>query len=397
MVANGTVAERGTNGRAVTESGHGMTQDQIDLLKRTLCKDLTNDEFSLFCGQCRRTGLDPFARQIHAVKRSGRLVIQTGIDGFRLIAERTNETDGQDGPFWCGADGVWKDVWLEADAPPSAAKVIVYRRGQSRGYTGVARWVEYNQGTGCWPKLQSTMLAKVAESIALRKAFPQELSGLYTTDEMAQAEREDAPAVRHDPVVHQTSAIVNGGPAPSMMRVELLATLKQIGEMEKKTPEAMALELCGAMGIPNIDALPAERLEAACNSARKRFARLQAAAEAEPAVVPLPKADEHPVIQKEERYIGQDDEEPEPVPVAAKPAAQFAQKLPGDVVNQLITAMAEAGMTWQQVTGNGMAIIGRRLTADAQLSHLKLEEAARLKEHCQKAKVARQSKEIVPA
>lgn len=189
-----------------------FTPDQVDLIKRTICNGLSNDEFNLFLGQCRRTGLDPFSKQIHAVKRGGKLSIQVGIDGFRLVAERTGQTDGQDGPYWCGTDGIWKDVWLEK-AAPAAAKVTVYRKGQSRGYTGVARWAEFYQPSGgMWDRLPATMLAKVAETIALRKGFPQELSGVYSPEEMDQAGAAEVPHVngsiahtptgnapRHDP------------------------------------------------------------------------------------------------------------------------------------------------------------------------------------------------------
>ena len=82
------------------------TPDQVDLIRRTVTSgDVTDDELALFVAVCRRTNLDPFARQVHAIKRGGKLTIQTGIDGLRLIAQRTGQADGMDGPYWCGRTG----------------------------------------------------------------------------------------------------------------------------------------------------------------------------------------------------------------------------------------------------------------------------------------------------
>jgi phage recombination protein Bet len=165
-----------------------MTDDQVELIKRTIAVGATDNELKLFLYQCERTGLDPLAKQIYSIKRGGKMTTQIGIDGARLVAQRTGRYAGQDGPYWCGEDGVWRDVWLTKDKP-RAAKVNVYLLGVERGTPGVAHWDEYGQADSpMWKKMPALMLAKCAEMLALRKAFPQELSGLYAAEEMAQAD-----------------------------------------------------------------------------------------------------------------------------------------------------------------------------------------------------------------
>lgn len=182
---------------AITLPGD-IGEEAIRVLKETICRDLSDAELAYFLQVCRHKRLDPFGAQICAVKRQGQLTIQVQIGGLRATADRTGQVDGQDGPYWCGHDGQWADVWLSKD-PPAAAKVIVYRKGCSRPFVGVARYDEYVQmgkdrKTGkwgvnsMWRKMPSNQLAKCAEALALRKAFPEELSGLCSDDEMGQAD-----------------------------------------------------------------------------------------------------------------------------------------------------------------------------------------------------------------
>ena len=219
-----------------------LNREQLELIKRTIAVGATDDELSLFGQICQRTGLDPFARQIYAIKRGQTMTTQISIDGARLLAERSGDYAGQIGPQWCDMDGVWRDIWLE-NHPPAAARVGVLRTNWKEPLWAVARWASYAQTndrgpTGLWAKMPDVMLAKCAESLALRRAFPAELSGLYTTEEMSQADKSDA-----------IDLDVHGHPHKAAMAEKSLPAATQKTRTAPMRSEALVQQMCEKWGV----------------------------------------------------------------------------------------------------------------------------------------------------
>lgn len=200
---------------------------QLDLIKRTVANGTSDDEFALFIEVCKRTGLDPFSHQIYAIMRSSgkdshgqwqkRMTIQTGIDGYRALASRTRALAGIDDAQYDTEDG----------EHPRWARVTVYRwsHGQRCAFTATARWAEYAQYTvkdgqriltGKWTDMPWLMLGKCAEALALRKAFPVQISGVYTAEEMMQA---DNPPIVESTIVTPADAPATTAAAASAQRL----------------------------------------------------------------------------------------------------------------------------------------------------------------------------------
>ena len=172
-----------------------FNRDQIELVKRTVCKDATDDELQLFLNVCKRTGLDPFSRQIYAIKRwdsatkSNRVVFQTSIDGYRLTADRSQRyVPGPRPTYTYDANG--KLVSAVASVKKQTSD------GTWHTFEAEAFFAEYvgtnrdGVPTAMWLTKPHVMISKCAEALALRKGFPAELSGVYTHEEMDAASNE---------------------------------------------------------------------------------------------------------------------------------------------------------------------------------------------------------------
>ncbi len=164
---------------------------RIALVRKMYCKGASQEEFEVFIETCKRTGLSPLMKQIYCIMRTHKnveqMTIQVGIDGFRLIADRTGRyVPGRE------ANYTYDEKGKVATATAYVKKLV---GGEWHEIAATVRWEEFAAGGNFWQTMPHHQLAKVAEAHALRRAFPADLSGLYITEEMDQADREPAPRV----------------------------------------------------------------------------------------------------------------------------------------------------------------------------------------------------------
>lgn len=153
----------------------------LKVLKHTVAKGATDAEFALFVEYCKSTKLNPFKKEIWFIKAGDRLQLMTGINGYWTIANDHPAFDGAEGGL-IDKDGNWTKSVPGNDF--IGAWCRVYRKDRKYPMEGEAMMADYNSGVGLWKHKPRIMIKKVAESIALRKAFAQELGGLYTAEEM---------------------------------------------------------------------------------------------------------------------------------------------------------------------------------------------------------------------
>lgn len=215
---------------------------------------VSDAQMALFGEVCQRTGLDPFLRQCYLIPTGRGLAIHIGVDGLRLIGQRTGAITGVE-TFWCGPDGEWRDVWL-ADKPPAAAKVIVYRGG--RPFPAVVTYREFAGRSPNWQEKPAHQLAIVAERHAWRKACQHEIAGYSQTVQQTGA----AVALRDD---------LDEGAAPAVVDADAQAVDADSGEITSREEayadwleqHELALERKVPHAVPKRTATASELLDAA--------------------------------------------------------------------------------------------------------------------------------------
>lgn len=219
--------------------------EEWQALKETVAKGTSPAQFHVFVAACRSLGLDPFKKQVYCWADStaqGGITIYTSVAGLRALAVRTGHYRGQRGPFWCAADGVWTDEWI-SDTPPVACKFGVVSDLWDDVVWAVVRMASYAKTSGQWTKAPEHMLAKVAESLALRRAFPDATSGVYSDAEVGRGSPSvEAPEdyVDAEPVTTAANTLQHGRHTVDRATGEVLDAAPAVSEGSE--PSAFADE-----------------------------------------------------------------------------------------------------------------------------------------------------------
>jgi phage recombination protein Bet len=221
--------------------------ERRELFAKQILENATPAEVAVCVEICHRLQLDPFRRQIHFAKKGGRMLTMIGIDGHRAIADRTGLYEGQAPVQWCGPDGQWVDIWLSNGAP-AAARVAIYRKGFREPVVAVARTRSYAKG-GNWNQMPDVMIAKCAEALAIRKAFPQHFGGIYATEEISavQDDQVAGPAEPPAPGVHKMQ------PKPKETEVEDAEVI------DSPTAEELISSFVDATSMAHLNALTPDK------------------------------------------------------------------------------------------------------------------------------------------
>jgi phage recombination protein Bet len=254
---------------SIVHDQQSFTPAQRTALAHIGVENATDADVQVFFHVVKRTGLDPFARQIYMIGRKSqgtvKQTIQTGIDGYRLIGRRAANAAGATLSLkpvqWAHKDGGWRDVWMNQWGLPVAARVTIVRSGEE--FTATALFDEYKQTkfdgglTQMWNQRPAGQIAKCAEALAWRMAFPQDLSGIYVDEEMHQADvvrpaQVAAPRTAKDAVraavaapagpPHQEEPLNPDGISPAQTK-KLHASFGELGITEREDRLAYASKI----------------------------------------------------------------------------------------------------------------------------------------------------------
>ena len=235
----------------------GLSAEEWDVLRSSICKGFSDIEAKVFAYRCQALGLSPLAGQITAFKQGGGVIPIVTIDGYRSIAASIDPGYVVEIEY-LAADG-WVD-WIP-DEPATQCRARVWRSNAQRPVTKAVSRREFAGRGGPWSNMPNHMLAKVAETHALRMAYPQTLAGTLAPEEASQVQAAQPAAVtditptQSLPAMPKAAAVVVTDQQLSTIQAAMDKRLSAVGRV------ACEASICEALGIRHLDELPAERFD----------------------------------------------------------------------------------------------------------------------------------------
>jgi phage recombination protein Bet len=187
-------------------------KNQLAEVKKLFAKDLTDNEFNILVGIGKSTGLNPYLREIWAVKYGeAPASIFIGRDGYRKSAQANADYDYHipdavySNDTFTVEDGVVKHTYtLSERGSLVGAYCTVKRKSASKASFTYVEFAEYYQGyknpdgtikqkqykgktyaskPTLWDTKPATMIKKVAEAQGLRQTFQELFAGTYDESE----------------------------------------------------------------------------------------------------------------------------------------------------------------------------------------------------------------------
>lgn len=202
---------------AITNSDQKWNARQIDVIKKTVAVGASNEELSMFLSLASTYDLNPFLKEIWCIKMGNRMVITTSRDGYIRIANRDKHFRGlvsdavySNDKFSKTKDGV-EHSYSANRGQIIGAYALVYRDDRDYPAYFFAPFKDYGKKGGTWEQYPHAMIIKVAEAMALKRAFA--ISGLVTQEEMGSE-------ISVDNVPHQTAQAAQTAQAQSRAEID---------------------------------------------------------------------------------------------------------------------------------------------------------------------------------
>ena len=226
------------SGNSTLPAVKGWTPQQVEAIRKTVAYGATNEELTMFLYLAHKTGLDPFSNEIWFIQVNGKNKIMTGRDGYLKIANNHPAFQGMESDAIYELDKFTRESGQDQsvikhsyDSLKDRGRLLgayakVWRSDRKVPSFFLAPMSDYDKKKGCWLQYPHAMIIKVAEAMALKRAFA--ISGLCTQEELIPENHEpnNAQAVRRGIIWRDFVRVFNGDEIQARATIESLVGVR---------------------------------------------------------------------------------------------------------------------------------------------------------------------------